>query len=201
MDMNIDKNNAELQDRKKNFLKRLQEEHPPHKQAVWEVPGDIFITTAEYSKRVRDYTIADDIVAVKYRINKLLGLGTTVMIIFVAGFFYIHVLAGIAVMAIASSLFIKRLNRENKLIIDKNGIWCYQWKMALSWEKTVATYIKMTTYSEGAKGFSLVAYYYHAFSDDFRKLEYRLDDLDLSERNIAFAIEHFRNRNAAGVIS
>jgi hypothetical protein len=86
------------------------------------------------------------------------------------------------------------LDRKPKIILNKEGFWIHKMNEQIPWNHLAASYILKDHSGDDAK-YSLVAHYYEKQIDDFVRVEYDLEGLEMDIEDISFHIEKFKEQN------
>ena len=97
------------------------------------------------------------------------------LIIFGAGFIY---------------FVIRGFNRKPRMIINTDGIWTNKLNTLISWKDIVATFIHRA--GDDGDFCYLLIHYFESETDQFKETEYRVDELDITNEELAFYIEKFK---------
>ena len=104
------------------------------------------------------------------------NFGPIFLTIFVIGFVY----------------FVARgISRKPRIIVNTNGLWTDKLNELILWKNIVATFIHRT--GDGDFCYLLV-HYYIPETNQFQETEYRIDELDIKNNELAFYIEKFKRQ-------
>jgi hypothetical protein len=101
------------------------------------------------------------------------------------------IIFGLFILVVLVLLIIKIFDRKPKIILNKEGFWVHKMNEQIPWNYLAASYILKDHSGDDAK-YSLVLHYYQKEIDDFVRVEYDLDGLEMDMEDISFHIEKFK---------
>jgi hypothetical protein len=195
-----------LEERKKELVSWCKEAYadkPLKKCHYREIEYKTTLETATYFKT--NQQILDSF---SIKLNFHMQLFVIIILCFFAGYGYWltsksdsfkpMIIFGLFFLAALVLLIIKIFDRKPKIILNKEGFWIHKMDEQIPWEYLAASYILKDHSGDDAK-YSLVVHYYQKQIDDFVRVEYDLEGLEMGMEDISFHIEKFKEKNIYNV--
>ncbi|MCW3118903.1 MAG: hypothetical protein JWM28_2985 [Chitinophagaceae bacterium] len=188
-----DKMSLSLEERKLQYIQRIESEYLPVENSWWQHPPPVYRLTRDYAAKYHEELLPGEPVifkkAGKERTIVAVMMVVAFLLLYLVGrneFGLIHILFLLLLLIVVLPVL---LNNKTMMRVSRDGIWLYKDHKDLRWEQVLLTYIK-EVHEENTQYFFIV-HYYDAGLDEFRKTEIELDGL-VSPEDLSATIERYR---------
>jgi len=194
--------NENLNRRKADFIQYLDTELAEKPRKCWQQNNREYTPTGEMQSGKQYCPHSPEETVVKYNFKRALISGALFLSV-IPGFYLItgewqrSKLSDdvwIMLLIVLALIFLPLLSANKKgalIIFNKQGFWTKKMPELVHWDKLAASYIRGIR-SDNSPYHYLLIYYYDDRKDEFVKMEYCIDGLDLSKEDIALQLEYWK---------
>lgn len=194
--------NENLTKRKADFIRYLDEELADKPLKWWQQKTNEYIPTRDMGGGKNHCPHNPEETIVKYDFKRALEQGALFLCCIpvfslITGDFKENGFPGSLwpMMLMVVFAFIFPLMQDDKkgmlILFNKQGFWIKSMPEQVPWDHLAASYIREDNSGESTSRY-LLLYYYDKMKDEFVKMEYSLDGLDMKKEDIAFEIEYWK---------
>jgi hypothetical protein len=194
--------NENLNKRKADFIKYLDEELADKPRKWWQQKTNEYIPTRDMGGGKNSCPHNPEETIVKYDFKGALTSSALFLCIMPAFYF----LTGewkrsgfpdsfwpmLLFMLVAMVFPLMQNDKKGTLILyNQQGFWTRSMPELVTWDKLVASFIREDNSGESTSNY-LLLYYYDKMKDEFVKMEYNVDGLDMKKEDIASQLEYWK---------
>ena len=203
--------NENLNKRKAEFIQYLDEALAEKSRKWWQQNKREYNPTSEMHSGKQYYPHNPEETVIKYDFKRALTSGALFLSTIPAFFFITGEwersdfpnAVWIMMLFVLAFIFLPLLCADKKgvlIIFNKQGFWTKSMPELVHWDKLTASYIREIR-SDDSTSHYLLIYYYDDTKDEFVKMEYCIDGLNMSKEDIALQLEYWKMIAGANAIT
>jgi hypothetical protein len=202
--------NERFEEKKNALLENLAKEYAPKKKKFfWNWYYNEYISTVELANTTPYYQSSEEIAIYKYNFKALLFISileVSFLIFFLVALFlskdykFLILIFAIVFQIFHYKYLFQLLDRKEKMIISKDGIFSCMWGITINWDDIIATYI-LNKYRRNEITNFLIIHHYDDIENAFKCSSIKVTDLkiigntnntDSNIKILAFNIEYIK---------